>query len=57
MGRLAYSARNSDKTGHCSIALRANRGTIFDERRGNGVLAAVLILDIKLMLKELWPRG
>lgn len=53
IGRLAYATRDTDQLGHCRVATGSDRSAILAEGRSDGVLAAVLVLDIETMLEEL----
>lgn len=56
-GILAYCAGDADQLGHCWIASRSSGSTVFAESRSSGLLATILVLDLKLVLQDLKPRG
>lgn len=53
LGILANAAGNADQLGHGGVAARADGGTVLAKGGGDGVLAAVLVLNLELMLQEL----
>ena len=52
-GRLAYCTWDSDQLGHRTVASRASWSAVFAESRRYGLLAAIFVLDLKPVLKEL----